>query len=302
MIKVNCPTCGVRLTAPDELQNKPVNCQKCNTKFILSRRWTNEPLFVVGEVQTSEATESERSAVEGLQQEVRPADPAAAMEAAGLLSSDFGAESSGEVSSRPSFDFTLSAGSLDTNSGNGLGDSPSGLRSPVLADPAAKRPVVTPTQSPQAVTDSSEFPFHRPSNENRATAELRHFCEAASVWQFFDFRFRGYLAPGIIRVSWFLILMVFAFWLVFMSYFYLSSVIQRKDLVLPTMRNQSTFEADIANVNVLVVPRFFYNSAIYFTCTIIGFVSLLWTRVIFETVMMVFCIGSHLRSKKNRES
>lgn len=44
MLKVSCPNCGVRLTASNELVGQPVNCQKCNTKFVLSTRWMNEPI------------------------------------------------------------------------------------------------------------------------------------------------------------------------------------------------------------------------------------------------------------------
>jgi hypothetical protein len=43
MIKTSYPNCGFRLTAADDLRDKPVNCQKCGTKFVLSKRWLHEP-------------------------------------------------------------------------------------------------------------------------------------------------------------------------------------------------------------------------------------------------------------------
>lgn len=310
MIKVNCPTCGVRLTAPDELINKPVNCQKCNTKFILSRRWTSEPLTVAGDGIAVQGVIDERSADEVPLTEslTDSTDPQVNSESVSLLGSDSSMGSSAESNLDPSFDFTLSSATLDDASEI---QSESLSIEPAAANGSPKRQALSSSgQSPappvsaisQVTLAPSLTEVSKLTAETASTTNLQNFRETASIWQFFDFQFRAYLTPGIVRISWFLILMVTTFWLLFLSYFFLSSIIQRKEFLLPTVQNQSAGLPTATDAQVLVVPRFFYNSAMYFTYTIASIVGLLWIRVLFETVMMVFSIGSHLQVKPTRQS
>src|SRR5437762_3484488 len=44
-IRVECPTCGTALKAPDELAGKPVRCPQCRTRFEVP-----EPIFEAEEV------------------------------------------------------------------------------------------------------------------------------------------------------------------------------------------------------------------------------------------------------------
>jgi hypothetical protein len=132
------------------------------------------------------------------------------------------------------------------------------------------------------------------------STDLREYQETLSFIDFFDFRFRRYLTPGIVRISWFLILLACALWILLLSYFYVSSLLHRHHFTLPDVRIGSNLASEpVSDPSVFTIPQFFYNSALYFTYLIVAMIGLLWTRVAFETIIMVFSIGSYLREQKS---
>jgi hypothetical protein len=283
MMKVSCPTCGVRLTAPEDLLGKPVNCQKCNTKFVLSRRWMNEPLMVSTEFQIPEKAEG-----------YVPAEAKVS-----LLGNDSSEGSSDPVSALLESIETPGSSSEKT-------EIPSAETSSSLPGSPAQYFLTTKTIATEPIMRaarplSGDVPDLAPEAESRDSLNLNHYRESDSILDFFDFRFRRYLTPGIVRISWFLILLATSLWLVLLSYFYLTSIIQRTGFVFPEVLNRSLETRETSDHEmVFAIPAFFYKSALFFTYLIATLIVLLWMRVFFETVMMVFNVGSYLREAKFR--
>lgn len=280
-MKVSCPTCGVRLSAPEDLLGKPVNCQKCNTKFVLSRRWMNEPLMVpVDESQLSRN------------------DDADLVENASLLREESSMGSSADPILEMPEPLEGSSSSGDSLASE-LSESPSLMPGKPTKSLLIKNPATEPIFRPPRNV-SMDLPT--PGIELlESTTSLQDYRETNSLFDFFDFRFRRYLTPGIVRISWFLILLVSAVWLLLLSYFYLSSLLQRTNFEFPEIRTNSAVPIETTNDSpVFKIPQFFYNSALYFTYLIASTIALLWTRVLFETVIMVFSIGTYLSEKKGK--
>ncbi len=240
MIKVNCPNCGVRLTASDDHVGKPVNCQKCNTKFILSKRWTNEPLEIV--------TDSHDSP--GRNQFVVPLHA-----------------SSGSSSS-------ISA--VEQISTPSTGNSTTPWEAIARQEDAARRYAV----------------------------HLDGYVEARSMVEFFDFRFRRYLTPWIIRISWPLVMTGAMIWIVIVSYTFVSSLIASGDLSVGPSENPSAVSAadePSDREQLFVVSPFFMKSGMFLTGMITIVLSVLWIRVVFETIILLFSIANTLRVIEDHE-
>ncbi len=248
MIKVNCPSCGVRLTAPDELAGQPVTCQKCESKFVLSKRWMNEPL-------DAEAVRSLSDSVPppgGLPatEPPKPAAPAVvtAPSAATVPASD----------SQPIAE--LSAPAV-----NGSGN---------------------PNAQLQAISRSQYA-------ERLGKASLDGFVEARSFLEFFDFRLRRYLTPWILRISWLLVMIVALIWGGIVSWAYVTSLVG----VEPTTPSPSAMQSVAANT-----PPALMKTGVYLSSIAAILLTLLWIRVLFETIMLLFSIGNTLRTTAAKES
>ncbi len=252
-MKVNCPNCGVRLSASVGLEGKPVNCQKCNTKFVLSRRWAMEAL--------------EESAY-------------AAQETDGSLEDERPRTDSDSGSTGKSIQLLIDDGEIDEPLLDG-----GGIDSFNLVPSAITKPT-SPTTVPRRDRKPARIEI------------LENYDETTSFWELFDFGFQRYLTPHIVRISWFLILLAVAVWLLIVSYFYLSSVINRQPFALPEIRDASVSPAMHNFPSSIGLPQFFYSSAIYLTTVLTCVVALIWIRVGLETIIMIFKIGGELRNRK----
>ena len=250
MIKVNCPNCGVRLTASDDHVGKPVNCQKCNTKFILSKRWTNEPLEMV--------TDSNRLAS--------------------------GASEAHDSPGRNQF-----AVPLDASSGS------SGSISAV-------EQVSTPTMGNS--TTPWEAIARQEDAARRHAVHLDGYVEARSLVEFLDFRFRRYLTPWIIQISWPLVMTGAMIWILIVSYTFVSSLIASGDLSVGPGESSSVVAAPGEPTDrgpLLIVSPFFLKSGLFLTGIITIGLSVLWIRVVFETIILLFSIANTLRVIEDHE-
>lgn len=263
MFKVSCPHCGVRLTAPDELLGKPVNCQKCNTKFILSNRWMNEPMNFESETRISDS----------------PLTGTVQSSSSKLLGS---AEETGERQLRIEIE----------NSTSEEGS---------LIAPAVESKHALPAQN--ASTEFSPAIATIPGFEwnHRLTANLNHVNETYSILALFDFRFRYFLTPSIVRLTWFLAIILFAVWLFLICYFYVSSLLNQSPTLFPASalsKEKSVIVQGDLPTDKSVWPMLL-NLGFFITLGIMSLIVLLWVRILLETMMMVFCIGGSLKQKSD---
>ncbi len=254
MIKVNCPSCGVRLSASDDYIGRPVTCQKCDTKFVLSKRWTNEPL----------------SGSDVAQQLAQSGEPVPA--------SQFPTPSPSTLvpppgTPTPAVPTAVTIPQPDT----------SGLPAP----PATALPLTTTkTTTPAEAQAQLQAIARAKTAERRGMPSLDGYVEARSVVEFFDFRFRRYLTPTILRISWLLILVVAFVWLVIVSYAYVASLMNSSEL-------------DSQNISQTVAAEtspFLLKTGVYLTTAATIGVSLMWLRVIFETIIAIFSMCNTLRT------
>ena len=253
MIKVNCPNCGVRLTASDDHVGKPVNCQKCNTKFILSKRWTNEPLEVVADSQ--DRLES-------------------------------GNKDSHDSPGRNQFTVPIDFSSA-TSSGVSMLEQSAPLS-------RATSNSATPWEAIARQEDAAR----------RHAVHLDGYVEARSLVEFFDFRFRRYLTPWIIRVSWPLVMTGALIWIMVVSYTFVSALIASGDLSVGPSENlpAASMAEEVANQkNLFVISPFFMKSGLFLTGLITITLGLLWIRVVFETIILLFSIANTLRVIEDHE-
>lgn len=276
MFKVSCPHCGVRLTAPDELLGKPVNCQNCNVKFILSNRWTNEPLAADTKLYGSQEKASDSPGVNSVSVTVNPT---------------------------PNMEGVLST-PLQPVETTATANKSSSTRSDVAATPALKpfQPLHSPLPSgPGGSLDRSSAITFSSNNgwDYRATPRLSQTQETYSILALFDFRFKYYLTPLIIRLTWTLVIVLFSIWLLSLSYFCVSALMNRSSSLFPATASStasSSVERDATDPVPLLSPLL-SNLIIFVTLVVASFFVLLWIRMLLETMMMIFGIGSKLREK-----
>lgn len=281
MIKVNCPNCGVRLTAPDDFVGRAVNCQKCNTKFILSKRWMNEPLTVPGngngddvghQPQESEASDSVQS-----NEPPKHADEKSASAVSGVDAS------SSEIP----------ANRIPTEA---VAEIPTAILPGASGLWAKSLPVDSPAESQlESIAKQTEA-------VRRGAPGLDGYVEARSFWEFFDFRFRRYLTPWILRISWLLILVLALIWFLIICYTYLSSLLQLGQsgdlpVAIDTGSGTSFTSGEPARISGAIKwSPFFVESGVFLSAVFGLILTVLWIRVLFESIMMLFSMGNTLRT------
>lgn len=122
--------------------------------------------------------------------------------------------------------------------------------------------------------------------------------------EFFDFRFRRYLTPWIIRISWPLVMTGAMIWIVIVSYTFVSSLIASGDLSVGPSENPSAVSAadePSDREQLFVVSPFFMKSGMFLTGMITIVLSVLWIRVVFETIILLFSIANTLRVIEDHE-
>ncbi len=301
MIKVNCPNCGVRLNAPDELAGKPVNCQKCQSKFVLSTRWANEPISI--------------GSAKGSQRIPQTSDTKSTSQS----------NTSRSDSSRPeatpitSHESSSSAANYEVNSDARPASQlpvPSPIQPSAIPVESAYSPVAVPARNPPIDSDAENReidgplkpPHHAVANTSldssgavdsqlksiaqaNTSQRLRRFdidgfTESDSLLDLFDFRFRRYMTPMILKASWIVVLFIAIGWGLLATFGYASSILNS-----PSVEFSNPI-ADSLSPQVV-------KTGLFLSFLIGIMMAVLWIRVIFESILMLFHIGNLMRIKKN---
>jgi endogenous inhibitor of DNA gyrase (YacG/DUF329 family) len=265
MIKVNCPSCGVRLSASNDHIGRPVTCQKCETKFVLSKRWTNEPL-------TEAELEQKRRAA--LNQVPSPVSSSAS-------SHDLPVPSVGSTAANSTIPAAVSIPVPDSESATF--DAPS--VAPVR-NPATDKPLPDPQDQLQAISLAKQA-------ERRGAPSLDGYAEARSFVEFFDFRFRRYVTPWILKIGWLLLLIAAVVWFAIATYTYVAAL----------LFSAQAPESELAGLPGTVVEPTSALVLTFFYVSTIGsiVVGLLVCRVVFESVMALFSICNTMRTINLRD-
>ncbi len=287
MIKVNCPNCGVRLNAPDELAGKPVNCQKCQSKFILSTRWANEPLSVGSAQGAQRISQPSSDSDLGSQPDSSRAESKSYGSGSAV---DYQADSATRSASQlpvpaPSqpnsllvesayapVSASLPIASVDLESGN--------QESQPADAGSTLRPVVKEVDAQLRSIAKAE------SSQRLRRFDIDGFTESDSLLDLFDFRFRRYLTPIILKASWVVVMFVAVGWGLLATFGYASSIL-----------NASSFQVGGAATNPItdnLSPQILKTGI--FAGFLLGIVmALLWIRVLFESILMLFHMGNLMR-------
>jgi len=282
MIKTSCPHCGVRLSAPDELVGKPVNCQKCSSKFVLYKRWMNEPFARSGDSSGTNLSGPQFPAGNTFGNSALNSTGDSLERESGTPAGSFSAEPEKDDSKTVSSDLTAAtASSLPDQLSLGL-----------------------PTELSQP-SEESNFQSSNPLASvkvYRSSASIYRYDETVSILTLFDFRFRYFLTPSIIRVTWFLVMILMVVGVLMLSYFYLSSLMAGRSGLFQFEGGEGQV-GDLENSEVTMlagkVPPPLLNTALFFSILLGGLIGVLWIRVLLETIMMIFSVGGSLRETKN---
>ncbi len=189
-------------------------------------------------------------------------------------------------------------------------ETPAPETSPPPAEPPQTKagPPVAPPITPQPSTDKPEF-------ESAALDAARK--SAPGFFRLLDVRFKHYLTPAIIRFTWVCVLIMSALWMLFLLIGFVASLIPSGDS--PTASSSSIDldavmqgDGDLGSLTSLLggslsgtpkEPTFFQSvksfafKLLMFASLLVGLIlTVLWCRVMFETIIVVFDISNSLKS------
>ena len=285
MIKVNCPNCGVRLTAADELIGRAVTCQKCATNFILSKRWTNQPLDGFSSVEgvVPGISEAGRMAT-------RSANRSADESAKGSLEHFAGPFPAEKVRSGLSFPQATVPGRSSPQPFASRDGSGTEMESPA----AEALPLdIAASENHAQLNGARSRALRRPD------FNLDDWIESRSLLDIFDYRFQRYLTPRILRISWIVILSAAALVLLWMTAMFCWSFVPSRwtemdDPALITSANPERFQLrpQVAAFALQILTK----TALFGLAVSGVFLALLWLRVVCECVCLLFRSAGTLKT------
>lgn len=296
MIKVQCPKCNVRLTASESYVGHPVTCQKCHTKFVLSKRWTNQPL--------EPGDKSSQLPLPGTNSEATHSEP----------------QDSSAIPSAKSIDDQRR--STSKQMAGSMGESENVVSADAIsADEALATPVseVPPTPIPKGIPAGMTFQDADSGSgelsegvveswSSIASARLRSglpdlekLVVSTSLMDLFDFRFRKLLTPKILKVTWLLVMILVPLCLLLLTFVYLYELIPPAwldtgvaDNAIPSVE-QSKFEFPNWAMRALILTMS------YVAVVVVTVISVLWIRVALEAIVVLFGIASSVRTMDAQE-
>ena len=171
-----------------------------------------------------------------------------------------------------------------------------------FAQPAAERETEPSIEEPPVGGIPNFEPRHSPATTSDASVFWRKARGSNFSLALFDFKFEHYLTPWIIRFSWICVLCLAAVWILFLSYRFVSSSFSGSDPVTPTLSTSpdalnQMLEGLMSQQSPLGFFSSFGGRAIM---TLSGLVAILltvlWTRVMLETLIVIFNISNTLKS------
>ncbi len=139
---------------------------------------------------------------------------------------------------------------------------------------------------------------------------------AATIWRLCDFKFKRYLTPWIIRVTWLCVLLLVAVWFLLLSGSTVLSWLATEsssreqpsldtsslDGLLDQLDGQSLLGSSLLGGSAKQRPgfigsveRFAWKSAQIFTAVVSMFLFVLWSRAMLEMVVVIFDISETLK-------
>ena len=130
------------------------------------------------------------------------------------------------------------------------------------------------------------------------------FASSTSILDIFDWRFKKYLTPWILRVTWLIVLFVAALWVIYQLFNFLAAW-------LPEVRWDTgmnvTDLADARNREPAAEPMLpfwfkirLFNSLLAITKIAVTAIVMLWIRVAFEMAIVLFNIATTLTGIENQ--
>lgn len=137
----------------------------------------------------------------------------------------------------------------------------------------------------------------------------------------FDFRFKTYLTPWIIRFTWICVLVLSSLWILFTGYLYSTSLVSGSrsggvsSRSLPSLSSTGgdvdqlldqleSMQGNISNMSGLLggnssggsFTSFLWSLLLFVTAMVGLLLTVLWSRVMLETIIVIFDIAGRLKS------